>query len=152
VRQAGSQYGPTISADGRWLAYTSNESGRREVYVTPFSPGSPPARKWQVSSDGGVWPVWSRHGHELFYKDLENRVMVATYTTRGDSFQAAKSRLWSARRLGNAEIIPPFDVSPDSKRVLALLDAEHGEPETHLRVLLHVGDALRRHDLAGSGK
>jgi serine/threonine-protein kinase len=144
LRQTGSQYGPMISADGRLLAYHSNESGRLEVYVTVFSPGSPPQRRWQVSNEGGVWPVWASYGHELFYKDLENRMMVATYTITGGSFQAAKPRLWSAKRLGNAEVIPPFDVSPDSKRVLALVDAENNKPETHLRVLLHVGDYLAR--------
>ena len=48
-----------FSHDGRWLAYESNESGRFEVYVRPF-PG--PGGKWQVSTDGGEYPTWSRNG------------------------------------------------------------------------------------------
>src|SRR5258706_2718859 len=56
---------PVFSPDGRWLAYMSLESGGPEVYVRPF-PG--PGGKWQVSTGGGVMPVWSRNGRELFYR------------------------------------------------------------------------------------
>ena len=58
---------PRFSPDGKWLAY-SNESGRDEVYVQPF-PG--PGRKWLISTDGGINPVWSRDGRELFYHQGE---------------------------------------------------------------------------------
>ena len=59
------EYAPTVSPDGRWLAYVSVESGREEVYVRPF-PDITRAR-WQVSSSGGYSPVWSRDGRELFF-------------------------------------------------------------------------------------
>jgi serine/threonine-protein kinase len=55
---------PSFSPDGRFLAYTSNETGRNEVYVKPY-PG--PGARVQISSDGGLAPVWARHGKELFY-------------------------------------------------------------------------------------
>src|SRR6185503_18024600 len=55
-----------ISADGRWLAYESTESGREEIYVRPFPIVD--AARWQVSTDGGRQPVWSRTGHELFFR------------------------------------------------------------------------------------
>jgi Tol biopolymer transport system component len=54
----------TVSPDGRWIAYYSNETGKTEVYVRPFPSG---AGKWQVSTDGGVFPTWRRDGKELFY-------------------------------------------------------------------------------------
>ncbi len=57
---------PVLSPDGRWLAYVSDESGRREVYVRPFPAG--PGR-WQVSSEGGIEPRWSRGGREIIYRD-----------------------------------------------------------------------------------
>jgi eukaryotic-like serine/threonine-protein kinase len=53
-----------ISPDGKWVAFSSNESGRREVHVLPF-PG--PGAKTQVSADGGLNPRWSANGRELFF-------------------------------------------------------------------------------------
>ena len=57
-----------FSPDGRWMAYTSDESGRAEVYLTPF-PG--PGRRWRVSTDGALYPRWSRTGRELFYQRMD---------------------------------------------------------------------------------
>ena len=57
---------PAFSPDGRWIAYTSNESGRNEVYVRPFPGGAPSGSgKWQISTGGGAHPIWSRNGREL---------------------------------------------------------------------------------------
>src|SRR5262249_46190770 len=61
-----------FSPDGHWVAYTSNESGGFEVYVMP-SRGS--AGKWQVSTTGGVQPIWRRDGKELFYWSADNTLM-----------------------------------------------------------------------------
>ena len=58
---------PVISPDGRWLAYTSNESGQYEVFVVPFP--NTGATKWAVSSHGGTEARWSHSGRELFYRD-----------------------------------------------------------------------------------
>ncbi len=57
---------PAVSPDGRWIAYQSDESGRYEVYVRPF-PG--PGGKWQISNSGGMLPIWSRNGRELFFQN-----------------------------------------------------------------------------------
>ena len=59
------EHHPRISPDGRWMAYASNESGRDRVYVTGFPE---PIGKWQVSTNGGNFPVWRRDGRELFYR------------------------------------------------------------------------------------
>jgi serine/threonine-protein kinase len=66
VRTPAFEGGPRFSPDGRWIAYASNESGRFQVYIRPF-PG--PDRRFQVSTEGGTFPVWSRKGDELFYRD-----------------------------------------------------------------------------------
>src|SRR4029453_8678885 len=63
---------PMFSPDGRWLAYASTESGQYEVYVRPF-PG--PGGKWQISTNGGVYPTWSRTRHELLYRNGQ-QIMV----------------------------------------------------------------------------
>jgi len=59
------EHTPKLSPDDRWLAYVSNESGRDEIFVTRF----PPSGKWQISTEGGTEPMWSRDGRELFYRN-----------------------------------------------------------------------------------
>ena len=86
--------GPSFSPDGRWLAYWSDESGTNQVYVRAFPDKG---GKWQISNGGGVWPMWSRNGRELFFETLDNYIMVAAYTGKGDSFEADKPRMWSEK-------------------------------------------------------
>jgi eukaryotic-like serine/threonine-protein kinase len=62
--EGGSEGGGTVSPDGRWLAFVTNESGRDEVYITAFPR---PERRWQVSADGGRRPRWGRDGRELYF-------------------------------------------------------------------------------------
>jgi hypothetical protein len=90
-----------FSPDGRWVAYSSDESGSTEVYVVPFSPpGSGAAAnssrggKWQVSTSGGVLPFWRRDGKELLYTDLaETSVMSAEVSITGSEFKIGPVRL-----------------------------------------------------------
>jgi serine/threonine-protein kinase len=67
-----------LSPDGRWIAYVSNESGTYQVYVQPF-PGH--GGKWQVSSDGGTEPRWSRDGRRLYYRN-RGQLLAASIETR----------------------------------------------------------------------
>ena len=70
LQDPGSKGAPRISPDGRWVAYSSNESGRFEIYVMPFSSERRAVdRKWLVSNGGGTGPIWSRNGRELFLSD-----------------------------------------------------------------------------------
>jgi serine/threonine-protein kinase len=86
---------PAFSHDGRWVAYTSDESGLREVYVRPFEmPVSADGGKWRISSGGAGLPMWARNGRELFLVS-QNRIMVSDYVVRGRTFVPGKPRLWS---------------------------------------------------------
>jgi hypothetical protein len=85
---------PSFSPDGRWLAYDSDESGAFQIYVRAFPDKG---GKWQVSNTGGEFPEWSRDGRELFFRSLDNQIMVASYSVKGDSFVAEKSKLWSEK-------------------------------------------------------
>ena len=67
-----------LSPDGRWIAYQSNESGVDEVYVRPFPDVE--TGRWQVSSDGGAWPLWGPEGRELFYGGRQGMMAVAVDT------------------------------------------------------------------------
>jgi Tol biopolymer transport system component len=63
-----------FSPDGHWIAYSSDESGRHEVYVRPFPPGP---GKWKISISGGEFPRWRRDGKELFYLSPDRKLMAA---------------------------------------------------------------------------
>jgi serine/threonine-protein kinase len=145
LQEAGSKGAPRISPDGRWLAYSSNESGRLEIYVTPFSSQARGAgRKVLISNGGGTGAIWSRNGRELFFQTLDHRIGVAAYTVRGDSFVPEKARHWSEIQLADGGYIPSFDLAPDGKRVLAMLPAEDSRGGTLVRLMLNVEAELRR--------
>jgi eukaryotic-like serine/threonine-protein kinase len=144
LQQAGSKGAPAISPDNRWVAYTSDESGRFEIYVMPFSPQtSGLGRKWTISNGGGTTPIWSPNARELFYAGSDRRIQVASYTVKGDSFLAEKPRVWSETRQG-MHMFPILDVAPDGKRVLALFAANESSTETFVRVMLNVDSELHR--------
>jgi Tol biopolymer transport system component len=133
-----------FSPDGKWLAYYSDESGAFEVNVRAFpDKGS----KWQISNSGGMYPVWSRNGRELFYRTQDNQIMVVNYTSKGDSFVADKPRVWSERRIANIGQFMNYDVAPDGKRIAAIMAAETPEAQTtqsHVIFLMNFFDELRR--------
>ena len=102
-----------ISPNGRYLAYISDETGRFDVYVTPF-PG--PGGRWQVSQNGGREPRWGRDGRELFFFAPDNRLMAAEVRTDGGSFEVgAIHPLFQSRTMGFSF---RYDVSRDGKRFL----------------------------------
>src|SRR5579871_178881 len=133
---------PVFSPDGKWLAYTSNESGIQEVYVRPF-PG--PGGRWQVSTDGGVWPRWSKT--EIFFAKTDGTLMAASYSAKGNVFVPGTPRAWSPVKLRYVPTVGiSYDVAPDGKRVMALL-SEEGEGQSlprHLTFLLNFFDELKR--------
>jgi eukaryotic-like serine/threonine-protein kinase len=78
----------TFSPDGRWVAYQSNESGRDEIYLRPFVPPGEEEPKTQVamgnrqvSTAGGIYPLWSADGKELYYLDPAGAMMAVPITT-----------------------------------------------------------------------
>ncbi len=101
---------PRFSPDGKWLAYVSDESGRNDVYVQPF-PG--PGPKWLVSTDGGIDPVWSRDGRELFYRQRDQ--MMAVSVASKAEFSAGRPRRLFEIRFDAGDNGPNYDVSPDGK-------------------------------------
>ena len=75
---------PTFSPDGHWILYTSNESGRSEVYVVPF--GSK-AGKWQVSGNGGQSAHWRNDGKEIYYVGINNMLTAVPVTVSARGFE-----------------------------------------------------------------
>ncbi len=77
------EFEPALSPDGRYLAYTSDESGQREIYLRPF-PNTNDG-KWLISGGGGIEPAWSADGRELFYRGLTGQNIHVVDLTRGPS-------------------------------------------------------------------
>jgi Tol biopolymer transport system component len=113
---------PQFSPDGRWLAYSSNESGVREVYVQAF-PG--PGEKWQVSSGGGLFPLWRRDGKEIFFVSLPEKQLWAAEVKTVSGFEVGAPRALFQTRIRWNDAGRQYDVSPDGSRILinAVLDA-----------------------------
>ena len=115
-----------FSPDGRGVAYTSNESGRFEVYVQPF-PG--PGGKWQVSTGGGIAPRWRRSGKELFYIAPDGKLMAVPIQAAGQTLEAgAPVALFQTRivggRAGIASQAQQYAVAPDGQRFLINIIAD----------------------------
>jgi serine/threonine-protein kinase len=127
------------------MTYGSDESGTFQVYVRAFPDKG---GKWQISNSSGMWPMWSRNGHELFFETLDNHIMVATYIVKGDSFVADKPRMWTEKQLGTAtNNVDNVDLAPDGKRIAALMPVQTAEgqrAQSHVTFLLNFFDELRR--------
>src|SRR5205814_2577723 len=99
---------PRLSPDGKWLAYSSDEIGRYEVYVQTFAPDSgsqPNGRgKWPVSTNGGTRPVWSRDGKELYFISADRKMMAITVNnSAGEKFDASVPKpLFDSRISGDS--------------------------------------------------
>ncbi|MBZ5662512.1 MAG: protein kinase [Acidobacteriia bacterium] len=131
---------PRFSPDGRWLAYTSDESGRNEIYVQPY-PG--PGGKSQISTDGGTEPVWNPNGRELFYRSGDKMMAVEIATQPG--FAAGKARmLFEGQYVPTPATFPNYDVSPDGQRFLMLKAAEQATAPNQINVVLNWFEELKQ--------
>ena len=109
---------PRISPDGRWLAYSSRESGRYEIYVRPF-PDVESGGRWQISTNGGDSPLWSRDGRELFYRQGDSFMTVAVEAV--PTFKPGNPKLLFRRTSVSSGFpmeIAYWDIHPDGKRFL----------------------------------
>ena len=134
-----------FSPNGRYVAYASTETGSLEVYVQTFPEH---VGKWQISAAGGNEPVWSRDGKELFYLDLDGKLMEVDVDTIGATFQAAIPKpLFQTQLNGRYPGRTLYVVSPDAQRFLMIVPAGTAKPEP-ITVVVN-WPALLRH---GSGK
>ena len=138
---------PEFSPDGRWIAYTSDESKRSEVYVRAF-PG--PGMKQQVSSEGGDEPLWARNGKQLFYR-REDQVWVVDVRTDG-GFAATKPRLlFEKPGYGYGYPIRAYDLSLDSQRFLIVKEEQRKpSPATEMILVQNWFEEIKR--LVPTGK
>jgi Tol biopolymer transport system component len=113
LQTAANETYPEFSPDGRWLAYTSNQSGTEEVYVQPY-PG--PGPRVQVSTNGGRSPAWGRDGAEIYYWQSAMMAVAARPTSTGFAVDAPRKLFDGGFTLTGP--VRGFDVAPDGSRFL----------------------------------
>jgi Tol biopolymer transport system component len=107
-----------FSPDGRWVAYLSSESGRNEIYVTPFPAGG---AHWQVSASGGMQPRWSHDGRTLHFVSGDGDLMAASMEARGSRLEVKEVQTLfpSVFYVGPRFSLTAYTVRPDGKGFLA---------------------------------
>jgi Tol biopolymer transport system component len=124
-----------LSPNGQWLAYTSDESKRVQVYVQTFPEHS---GKWQISTSGGTFPAWSRDGHELYFIGADRKLMAVEVKGEGKSFQASVPK-----PLFEVAALAQFDVSKDG-RFLIQVPVEQAPTNVPLTVVLNWQAGLKK--------
>ena len=136
---------PAFSPDGRWLAYSSTESGRAEIYVRPFPTGQ---GMWKVSIEpGGMNPRWSPKRPELFYAAPVSGqvvVMALAYQAEGDTFRPERPRAWYPHPINATRPARPFDVHPDGERIAIAKPPVNVDPQQRPVFIFNFFEELRR--------
>jgi serine/threonine-protein kinase len=142
VNAAYSETAGVFSPDMKWIAYTSDATGRTEIYVRPFaSSGAAAAGQWQLSKDGGRYPHWSADGKEIFFSSLTSLMTVVVNTTAGFSFGTAQPLFRKPQGPNEA-----WDVTADGKKFLITTAGEaaaDGTP-TAITVVLNWPTMLKK--------
>jgi len=127
---------PALSPDGRWLAFTSDRTGRNEVYVSPFP--NVDSSRVAVSTNGGFGPQWAHSGTELFFVDAGLSLVAAAVETVSGFRVLERETLFT---LGAEYFVPPgsdsYDIAPDDQRFLMIRVAGlGGDPVADISVIL----------------
>jgi serine/threonine-protein kinase len=142
LQAAGADRQFMFSPDGKWIAFASNQSGTYQVYVRAF-----PDRgaQWQVSNQGGVYPMWSRTANEMLYRSEDSRTLMAvSYTVKGDAFVPDKPYLWASTQMVDTPLTANFDLAPDGKHVAGVFPVTGGENAEPLMLLVNFFDEVTR--------
>jgi len=136
---------PAFSPDGRWIAYVAATPGTDlpEVWVRAFPDKGD---RWQLSTGGGSFPIWSRTRSQLFFENRGgDQIMVVDYSITGGTFAAGKPRPWSDRRPFLPSGRQNIDLAPDGDH-FAILDRPVSitSAATHPTFLFNFFDELRR--------
>jgi Tol biopolymer transport system component len=142
VTGADETYGQ-FSPDGKWIAYSSDESGRREVYVQGFAPDKIPATgvgKWTISSAGGDKPRWSADGKELYYIALDRKMMAVPVKLTPTFEPGIATALFET----NVTAFSPYDVSPDGRFLLNTVSESAAPVAAPVTLVLNWQQGLKR--------
>ncbi len=130
----------TISSDNNYIAYTSSESGQYEVYVIPYLQTG---QKWQISNDGGMEPIWSPDGKEIYFRSLDMKKMMMVTIITDPEFLHEKPRiLWE----GDFLDIPgySYDITPDGQYFLMKKSVVKEHTTTQINVITNFFEEVKQ--------
>ena len=131
-----------LSPNGRWLAYSSDESGRFEVYVRSYPDLD---KKWQISPSGGIEPAWSRDGTELFYRDEQGLSLMAVDIQQEPDFRPGRPRvLLEGAYVPTIWVGRNYDVAPDGQSFLLVEQELEGIEQAQIQVVLNWFEEVQR--------
>jgi len=130
-----------VSPDSKWIAYTSDESGRSEVYVQSFPVAG---ARWLVSNGGGNFARWRRDGGELFYRAFDGKLMAVSIrnVARGLEFGTPAALFRISEPQGQFSYA--YDVAPDGQRILALVPRQVAGDSASLTVVVNWDAELKK--------
>ena len=134
----------TVSPNGRWMAYRSDLSGQKEIYVERYPELG---NRQQISTGGGNVPLWSRDGRELFFSSLDGRQMLAVPVQSGSTLVAGRSQVLFETAMGVSVSGRPYDVAPDGRFLIirsAQTEADGGTPPNLILVQNWTEELKRR--------
>jgi len=134
-----------FSPDDRWVAYTSDESGRVQVYVQPF-PAT--GAKWQVTVDGGGEPRWRGDGRELYYLEPDRGIMAVPVETTREFRSGTPVLVVPSRVAVTGAGAASFDATQDGRRFLIRERADQPDPAAPMHVILNWPALVVRHQAA----
>ena len=129
-----------FSPDGRWIAYLSDESGRLEVYVRPY-PG--PGPRHQISTNGGLDPLWAHDGEEIFYRTNDDETMVVPVRLTPEFKAGNPKMLFEGRFMSGYQQVLRYDITPDGQRFV-MVESEGESQPTEIIVVLNWFQELNR--------
>jgi serine/threonine-protein kinase len=133
----------TLSPDGQWFAYSSERSGRREVYVRPFPEAD---GEFQISNGGGSSPVWGHLGRELFYLDGSDMLVAATYTASPGFSIESQETLFDASdySMGTRGTPAGYDVTRDDQRFVMIREDDAPDAGVELILVQNLFEELKQ--------
>jgi serine/threonine-protein kinase len=131
---------PVVSPDGKWLAYSSDESHRREIYITPFPGGG---AKWQVSTAGGLSPKWRADSKELYFLSYDANMNAVDVSGSGGSVTLGTPQTLFSNTL-QGQNFGPYDVTADGEHFLLNGAGELDGANTPLTLLTNWAAGLKK--------
>jgi serine/threonine-protein kinase len=127
------QASASLSPDGRWLAFASDDSGRPEIYVTGFDRGGTTGETVRVTRNGGVVPQWSQDGRQLRYRELNGRQMGVAVTAQSGLVLGAPTFLYD----GIALNVRPFAMAADGRQLAVLRGQDESDEIRRCSIVLN---------------
>jgi Tol biopolymer transport system component len=141
VSTPSTETGGMISPDGRWVAYQSDESGQTEIYVIGFPSGQ---NRVQVSADGGIEPLWSRDGKELFFRSGNKLISLPVQNSADFSTGPARVLFEGQFATSSQPGIPPYEISPDGQTFYFVQDDAPEHQHVEVNVIFNWAEELNK--------